>query len=117
MDSLNSLLIGFYTLLSYSYSQRHTHTLRCEMSVIEILRSLGAEHRSEPGTTSLETSFGRVASLVIGLPTRRETSLGRVASLAIGLATRRDPPDFEEETAVSEKPVEARSSADSSSSD
>ncbi len=30
MDSLNSLLIGFYTLLSYSYSQRHvtrhTHT-------------------------------------------------------------------------------------------
>jgi hypothetical protein len=24
MDSLNSLLIGFYTLLSYSYSQRHT---------------------------------------------------------------------------------------------
>jgi hypothetical protein len=28
MDSLNSLLIGFYTLLSYSYSQRHTHTER-----------------------------------------------------------------------------------------
>ena len=25
MDSLNSLLIGFYTLLLYSYSQRHTH--------------------------------------------------------------------------------------------
>ncbi len=25
MDSLNSLLIGFYTLLSYSYSQRHTY--------------------------------------------------------------------------------------------
>jgi hypothetical protein len=25
MDWLNSLLIGFYTLLSYSYSQRHTH--------------------------------------------------------------------------------------------
>ena len=25
MGSLNSLLIGFYTLLSYSYSQRHTH--------------------------------------------------------------------------------------------
>ncbi len=25
MDSLNSLVIGFYTLLSYSYSQRHTH--------------------------------------------------------------------------------------------
>ncbi len=26
MDSLNSSLTGFYTLLSYSYSQRHTHT-------------------------------------------------------------------------------------------
>jgi hypothetical protein len=26
MDSLNSLIIGSYTLLSYSYSQRHTHT-------------------------------------------------------------------------------------------
>jgi hypothetical protein len=28
MDLLNSLLIGFYTLLSYSYSQRHTHKWR-----------------------------------------------------------------------------------------
>ena len=26
MDSLNSWLLGFYTLLLYSYSQRHTHT-------------------------------------------------------------------------------------------
>jgi hypothetical protein len=26
MDSLSSLLIGFYTLLSYSYSQQHTMT-------------------------------------------------------------------------------------------
>jgi hypothetical protein len=25
MDSPNSLLLGFYTLLSYSYSQRHTY--------------------------------------------------------------------------------------------
>jgi hypothetical protein len=28
MDSLSSLLIGFYILLSYSCSQRHTHTQR-----------------------------------------------------------------------------------------
>jgi len=34
MDSLNSLLIGFYTLLSYSYSQRHTHTYRWVVGIV-----------------------------------------------------------------------------------
>jgi hypothetical protein len=40
MDSLNSLRIGFYTLSSYSYSQRHTHTKRCVVGSVTLVYSM-----------------------------------------------------------------------------
>jgi hypothetical protein len=37
MDLLNSLLIGFYTLLSYSYSQRYTHKWRWVVGSVKLV--------------------------------------------------------------------------------
>ncbi len=64
MDSLNSLLIGFYTLLSYSYSQRHKYL---PLGAADVLTNCGVLHENRKEKTLYLSFFTHVDAKVHSL--------------------------------------------------